>query len=83
MMVLTLMAASLTMVALWPDPPPREPAVVHSGPGVTHVEATHLNLRNREEYERRENRRRIQIGCAVAAITLIVTVGFRLGRRIG
>jgi hypothetical protein len=83
MMVLTLMAASITMLALWPDPPPSEPPVVRSGPGVSHVEATNLNLRYRDEYEKRANRRLIQIGCAVAAITLIVSIGVRLGRRIG
>ena len=83
MMVLTLMAVSITMVALWPDPPPGEPAVVRSGPGVTHVEATNLNLRYREEFEKRGNRRLLQIGGAVAAITLIVWAGVHLGRRIG
>ena len=82
-MVLTLMVVSITMVALWPGPPPSEPPVVQSGPGVSHVEATNLNLQYREEYEKRGNRRLIQIGCAVAAITLIVSIGVRLGRRIG
>jgi hypothetical protein len=83
MMVLTLMAVSLLMVALWPGPPPLEPIVVRSGPGVSHVEATSLNHQYREEYERHENRRRLQIAGAIVVITLIVSIGVRLGRRIG
>jgi hypothetical protein len=82
MMVLAFMASTIVFVALWPAPLPPAPEQVHPGEGVTHVEATTTNSQRVETYRRLATRRRVRIGGAILAITVIVRVAYGIGRRL-
>lgn len=83
MLILAFMASTIVLVILWPEPMPPFPEPIHPGPGVTHVDAVTLNAERLEQHQRLARQRLIRIGGAGLAITVIVTMGVRIGRRLG
>jgi hypothetical protein len=83
MMILTFMASTIALVALWPGPGPRRPDLVQAGPQVTHVDRLAQNIERLENFRRLQMRHRLELGGFVLTIVFIVCVGYRVGRRLG
>jgi hypothetical protein len=81
MMVLVFSAASLALVALWPDSLPPAPREVQAGAGLTHVEATALNLRYKDDHRRATIEHHVRLGAVGVVICGVLWVGYRLARR--
>ena len=82
-LVLLFTFVSLALVMFWPDPLPPQSEEVRARPGMTHVEAAALNIRQRDHRRRVEIEHWVRVGGVVVIIIGATWIGFRLGRRVG
>ena len=82
-MILAFVVSSITLVIMLPNPLPAPPEAVQAGIGISHVEATAVNAQRFEDYRKLQLVYRVRLGGAIVAVLLVLTIGYRAGRRLG